>query len=159
LDEVLSGFEEAGVFSVQGLPDARGDAPYYFIDASFGGRDASLILNLAVSGMPVTQGETQLAEFINQYLNVEEWTAARPGFQNLGIYDPPSIRLKVQRALFPATDEWPFPDVALQDGLVLSGADAAAVQNLVPLGWFRHYRHDGEDYVVGYAPELPQGLP
>ncbi len=109
--------------------------------------------------MPATQEEAQLAEFIEPYLDSEEWSAARSGFQELGVYDPPSIRLKVQRAFAPATDEWPLPEIAPDDGLVLLGGDLEAVQAVVPLGWFRHYRHDGEDHVVGYAPELRQGWP
>ena len=154
LDDVLAEFVEAGIFTAQGLPTPSGDASYYVVSASFGGKNASLVLDPFFS-----QEKKSLLGLVEEFLDFQEWAKGRGDFQETGAFSPASIRLRVQPAFVPASDEWPLPEITLEDGSVLSGERAEAIRELVSLGWFGHYRYQGADYVVGYTPQLPHGWP
>ena len=155
LNELLTRLEEAGLFTVKGPSAPSGDAPYYIISASFGGKNASLVL---APWLPLEDGD-QLLELIRELSNFREWANQSTGFQEIGKFHPSKIILKVQIAYAPAAADWLLPKVPLRDGLILSGEQSEAVQGLIPLGWFGRYRYQGKDYVVGYMPQYPQARP
>lgn len=148
------GSAEAGTFTAQGVSTPSGDASYYAISASFSGESASLVLDPFFP-----QEQKQLVELVEEFLDFREWANGRSDFQETGAFSPASIRLRVQPTFVPASDEWPLPEIPLEDGSVLAGERAEAVRELVSLGWFGHYRYQGADYVVGYTPQLPYESP
>ncbi len=154
LEELLTRFDGAGVFRIEGT-SARGDAAYYIISANFGGEEASLVLDPWFG----TQEEEQLLELVEELLIFREWATQGTGFQEIGKFDLTNIRLRTDIAIAPAMTDWPLSGIHVQDGLILSSERSEEVQELIPLGWFGHYSYQEKDYVVGYVPQYPHGWP
>ena len=154
LEELLTSLTRAGVFRIE-VTSYGGDAPFYLVSAKFRGEEASVVL---APWLEIPH-EEELVKFVKELLILREWANQETGFQEEGKFDPPNIRLRTAEPFGAAKTDWPLSAIALRDGLIVSGERSKVVRDLIPPGWFREYRDQENDYIVGYVPQYPDGWP